>query len=123
MPPALLISATHSGAGKTTAMGAVLRVLRRRGLEVQPFKIGPDFIDAGYHTEATVDPRINLDLWMMGIDGVQSSYRTWSAGADISVLEAMGARYDGENGQNEGARPTWPSSSTCRWSWCSTCGA
>jgi len=103
MPPALLISATHSGAGKTTAMGAALRALRRRGLEVQPFKIGPDFIDAGYHTEATGRPSINLDLWMMGIDGVQSSYRTWSTGADISVLEAMGALYDGENGPERGS--------------------
>lgn len=101
--PAVVIAATHSGAGKTTATGVVLRALRRTGLIVQPFKIGPDFIDAGYHTEATGRPTINLDPWMTGREGVRSSFHRWAAHADISVIEAMGALYDGEDGTERGS--------------------
>ncbi|HEY8471587.1 MAG TPA: cobyrinate a,c-diamide synthase [Natronosporangium sp.] len=101
--PAVLIAATHSGAGKTTATAVVLRALRRRGLAVQPFKLGPDFIDPMYHAEATGTPSINLDLWLMGAAGVRRSFRRWSRPADISVIEAMGALYDGADGTERGS--------------------
>jgi cobyrinic acid a,c-diamide synthase len=100
---ALVVAASHSGAGKTTVTGAVLTGLRRRGLTVQAFKLGPDFIDPAYHTEATGRSCINLDLWMMGIEGVRDSFRRWSRDADISVIEAMGALHDGANGTDEGS--------------------
>jgi cobyrinic acid a,c-diamide synthase len=100
---AILIAATHSGAGKTTVASAVSRALRRRGLEVQPFKLGPDFIDPGYHAEAAGRPSINLDVWMMGERGVRQSYRRWSADSDIAVIEAMGALYDGQDGSGHGS--------------------
>jgi cobyrinic acid a,c-diamide synthase len=72
-------------------------------LRVQPFKLGPDFIDGGYHAEAAGRPAVNLDLWMMGADGVESSFRRWSDGADVAVIEAMGALYDGEDGGASGS--------------------
>ncbi|HEX7096565.1 MAG TPA: cobyrinate a,c-diamide synthase [Acidimicrobiales bacterium] len=102
-PPALLVAATHSGAGKTTAVGVIVRALRARGASVQTFKLGPDFIDAAYHVEASDRPAINLDLWMQGEEGVVESFRRWSRGADVSVVEAMGALFDGENGTHRGS--------------------
>jgi cobyrinic acid a,c-diamide synthase len=99
----MLIAASHSGAGKTTVTAVVLRALRRRGLEVQPFKVGPDFIDGAYHAEATGRPSINLDIWMMGARGVRRSYERWSSDADVSVIEAMGALYDGAGGTERGS--------------------
>lgn len=102
-PPAILIAATHSGAGKTTVTTIVLRALRRRGLVVQPFKIGPDFIDPAYHAEASATASINLDVWMMGAPGVRRSFRRWSRRADVSVIEAMGALYDGQDGSERGS--------------------
>jgi cobyrinic acid a,c-diamide synthase len=99
----MLIAASHSGAGKTTVTAVVLRALRRRGLEVQPFKVGPDFIDGAYHAEAAGRPSINLDVWMMGARGVRRSYERWSRDADVSVIESMGALYDGANGTGRGS--------------------
>ena len=99
----MLIAGTHSGAGKTTVTSVIVSALRRRGLSVQPFKLGPDFIDAAYHAEAAGRPSINLDLWMMGEEGVRQSHRRWSDEADVSVIEAMGALYDGEDGTERGS--------------------
>ena len=101
--PTILIAATHSGAGKTTATGIVLRALRDRGLETQAFKIGPDFIDSAYHAEATGRPAINLDVWMTGDEGVRDSHRRWSAAADVAVIESMGALYDGADAAGHGS--------------------
>ncbi|MFH8410332.1 cobyrinate a,c-diamide synthase [Streptomyces sp. NPDC018019] len=101
--PAFVVAATHSSAGKTTVTAILLRLLRERGLRVQAFKIGPDFIDPGYHREITGRPSINLDLWMMGAEGVRRSYNRWSAEADVCVIEAMGGLYDGENGTERGS--------------------
>ena len=101
--PGMLIAASHSGAGKTTVTGAVLAGLRRRGLTVQPFKHGPDFIDPGYHREITGRASINLDVWMMGAAGVRQSFSRWSQDADISVVEAMGGLYDGTDGTEQGS--------------------
>lgn len=101
--PACIVSATHSGAGKTTVTTSVIHGLRESGLRVQPFKLGPDFIDTAYLSEAAGREAINLDLWMMGAEGVQRSFRRWLDGADIAVIEAMGALYDGANGSGEGS--------------------
>lgn len=102
-PSGFLISATHSGAGKTTATAVVLQALRRRGLSVQAFKVGPDFIDTAHHTAICGRPSINLDLWMMEEEGVCCSYRRWASEADVSVIEAMGGLYDGVNGSGDGS--------------------
>jgi cobyrinic acid a,c-diamide synthase len=100
---AILISATHSGAGKTTVTGVVMAALRRRGLSVQPFKIGPDFIDAAHHAEVCDRPSINLDTWLQGEDGVRRSFERWGADADIAVIEAMGGLFDGVDGTGRGS--------------------
>jgi cobyrinic acid a,c-diamide synthase len=101
--PALIVAATHSGAGKTTATASIIRSLRDSGLRVQPFKLGPDFIDTAYLAEAAERPAVNLDLWMMGENGVRASLEYWSDDADIAVIEAMGALYDGADGGSEGS--------------------
>ncbi|HEY0276846.1 MAG TPA: cobyrinate a,c-diamide synthase [Solirubrobacterales bacterium] len=100
---AILISATHSGAGKTTVTGVVMAALRRRGLSVQPFKVGPDFIDAAHHAEVCGRPSINLDTWLQGEDGTRRSFENWSAAADIAVIEAMGGLFDGVDGSGRGS--------------------
>lgn len=101
--PCLMIAAPSSGSGKTTVTAVVLRALTARGLRVQPFKLGPDFIDPAYHAEVTGRRSINLDLWLMGADGVRDSFRRWSDGADICVIESMGALFDGESGTERGS--------------------
>lgn len=102
-PGAILVAATHSGAGKTTATATLIRALCAQGLDVQPFKLGPDFIDGAYHAEAAGRPTVNLDLWMMGKDGVRDAFQRWSCDADLAVIEAMGALYDGADGGAPGS--------------------
>jgi cobyrinic acid a,c-diamide synthase len=99
--PSLLIAGTHSGVGKTTVSFAIMSLLSSRGFNVQPFKIGPDFIDPGYHRLATGHESINLDLWMMGLRNVRESFAYFAEPADVAVIEGMGALYDGENGVSE----------------------
>lgn len=99
----LIVSGTHSGAGKTTVTGTLVHGLREAGLAVQPFKLGPDFIDVAYLGEAAGRSAINLDLWMMGADGVRSSFQRGSEGADLAVVEAMGALHDGTDGTEHGS--------------------
>lgn len=101
--PAIIISATHSGAGKTTVTRALLAALKEKGLDVQPFKIGPDFIDPMYHSAIVGKPSINLDYWMMGENGIRDVFQRWSKNADAAVIEGMGALFDGANGTGEGS--------------------
>ena len=99
----VVIAGTHSGVGKTTVTLAVLRGLVARGLRVQPFKIGPDFIDPGYHGQISGRTSINLDYWMMGEVGIRRSFERFSSDSDMSVIESMGAVFDGEGGTERGS--------------------
>lgn len=97
MGQGIVIAGTHSGCGKTTITLGVLAALKKKGLTVQSFKAGPDFIDAGLHRLITGRPSRNLDLWMCGSDYVKSCFDRHSQDADISVVEGVMGFYDGGN--------------------------
>jgi cobyrinic acid a,c-diamide synthase len=96
-----VIAAPASGNGKTTVTLALLAALRRRGLEVAPFKVGPDFIDPGHHAAASGRPSRNLDTWMCGNDGVRRAFAAGCAGAEVAVVEGVMGLFDGANGGSE----------------------
>ncbi|AKO96388.1 cobyrinic acid a,c-diamide synthase [Marinovum algicola DG 898] len=92
--PGLLISAPSSGTGKTTVMLGLLRALAEDGLQVQPFKSGPDYIDPAFHRAASGRHSFNLDGWSMGA-GLWQAIASQAAGADICVAEGSMGLYDG----------------------------
>src|SRR3954463_16538674 len=79
--PTLIIAGTHSGSGKTTTTLAILAALVRRGLVVQGFKAGPDFIAPGHHAAIAGRPGRNLDTWMLGPEAMARTFRRGSEGA------------------------------------------
>lgn len=101
--PRLVISGVHSGVGKTTVATALMRALTGSGLNVQPFKVGPDYIDPGYHTAATGHNSRNLDPWLLGEDGVREMFIRSATGADISIIEGVMGLYDGRGSGDEGS--------------------
>jgi len=97
----LLIAGTASGVGKTTVALAIMAGLRRRGLVVQPFKCGPDFLDTGHHTRICGRTARNLDTWMLSVESNRSVLRNAARGADVIVAEGMMGLFDGKNGSTE----------------------
>ena len=94
LPKGLLISAPNSGAGKTTVMLGLLRALRDRGLQVQPFKSGPDYIDPAFHYAAAGRPSYNLDSWSMS-ETLMDAIIGKADGADIILAEGSMGLFDG----------------------------
>jgi cobyrinic acid a,c-diamide synthase len=94
IPKGLIISAPASGTGKTTLTLGLLAALRARGLTVQPFKSGPDYIDPGFHSAAAGRASVNLDTWAMG-DGMIGGLIGVADGADLIVAEGSMGLFDG----------------------------
>lgn len=92
---AFLIAAAQSGSGKTTLSLGLMRAFAKRGLAVQPFKCGPDYIDPGFHALAAGRNSINLDSWMMEEEGVQEVWNRYSSVSDISIIEGVMGLFDG----------------------------
>jgi len=99
--PRFVIAGTHSGVGKTTVTLALMAALKARGLVVQPFKVGPDFIDPGHHQAVTGRPSRNLDGWMLGEAVNRTIFSRSSADADLSIIEGMMGLFDGSSSVTE----------------------
>lgn len=99
--PRIIIAGTHSGCGKTTIATGLMGALAARGLVVQPFKVGPDFIDPTHHTGICGRSSRNLDPFMMGKDEVLRTFISASEGADIAIIEGVMGLHDGVEGTAE----------------------
>jgi cobyrinic acid a,c-diamide synthase len=99
--PALVIAGAGSGVGKTTVTLGLLETLRRRGFTVQPFKVGPDFIDPGFHALVAGRPSYSLDGWMCSREHVRATVARHAAGADLALIEGVMGCFDGRGAQND----------------------
>ncbi len=97
----IIIAAPVSGSGKTTITIGLMECLKRRGLKVAPFKVGPDFIDPGYHKIVTGRPSLNLDGWICSPHTVQEMFALHAADADIAVIEGVMGLFDGISGRSD----------------------
>lgn len=98
--PRIMIAGERSGVGKSTITIGIIAALKARGLDVQPFKTGPDFLDPMHHDSVSKRRSRNLDTWMFP-GFVEESFLRNSTGADISVMEGAMGFYDGYDGISE----------------------
>ncbi|MFI9295221.1 cobyrinate a,c-diamide synthase [Streptomyces gardneri] len=97
----LVIAAPSSGAGKTTVATGLMAAFAGRGLAVSPHKVGPDYIDPGYHALATGRPGRNLDAYMCGTGLIAPLFLHGARGCDLAVVEGVMGLYDGAADQGE----------------------
>lgn len=96
--PLIMIGAATSGSGKTTFTLGLLRLLRNRGLKVQPFKCGPDYIDTKHHAMAAGEESVNLDTYMASEAHVKELFARYGKAADVCVTEGVMGLFDGYDG-------------------------
>ncbi|MDK2833689.1 MAG: cobyrinic acid a,c-diamide synthase [Methanolobus sp.] len=95
MTKAVLLAGTHSGVGKTTVSMGIMAALKKRQMDVQPYKVGPDYIDPTYHTAICGKPSRNLDTFMMQVEGVRRTFSRYANNNDINVIEGVMGLFDG----------------------------
>ncbi|KAK1178302.1 cobyrinate a,c-diamide synthase [Streptomyces sp. NBS 14/10] len=108
--PRLVIAAPASGSGKTMVATGLMAAFAERGLDVSPHKVGPDYIDSGYHALAVSSPARsgraarpgrNLDAYLCGPERIRPLFLHGAAGCDLAVVEGVMGLYDGASGQGE----------------------
>jgi cobyrinic acid a,c-diamide synthase len=99
--PALCVAGTHSGCGKTTVSLGIMAALVQRGLRVQAFKVGPDFIDPGHHRKITGRDSHNLDGWMLDRQVNTGIFHRYLQDADAAVVEGVMGLFDGFSGKDD----------------------
>ena len=100
--PRLVITGSSSGVGKTSITSAIIYGLKKRGYTVQPFKVGPDYIDPSYLSSIANNETKNLDVWLMGKNELLKSFVN-SSTSDISIIEGVMGYYDGFDGKTNHA--------------------
>lgn len=101
--PRLILAGTSSGVGKTTLTLGIILSLRKRGMDVQSFKTGPDYIDPTYYCQATGRDTFNLDSWLISQNIILELFKRHAKGVDISVIEGVMGLYDGFRDREEGS--------------------
>ncbi|WP_434582094.1 cobyrinate a,c-diamide synthase [Carbonactinospora thermoautotrophica] len=99
--PRIVIAAPASGHGKTTIAVGLMAAFARRGVRVSPHKVGPDYIDPGYHALATGRPGRNLDPFLVGEHRIVPLFRHGARGAQLAIIEGVMGLYDGAQGRGE----------------------
>ena len=98
--PRFIIAGTNSGCGKTTVCAGLMAALVKKGVRVQPFKVGPDYIDPMFHTFVAGRHSRNLDSWLMDENTLRRLFMQNSSGCDVSVIEGVMGFYDGFGGNS-----------------------
>ena len=93
--PRIIVAGTNSGVGKTTIVTGLLAALKQQGLSVQSYKVGPDYIDPGYHQLASGKVAHNLDTWLLPTDKVLPIFTKTAIGNDLVIVEGVMGLYDG----------------------------
>ena len=95
MKAAILIAAPMSGSGKTTIARGLMALMTQKGMKVQPFKCGPDYIDTKFHEAVCHRPSINLDTFMATPEHVRELFEHYGKAADVCIVEGMMGLFDG----------------------------
>ncbi|HDD45177.1 MAG TPA: cobyrinic acid a,c-diamide synthase, partial [Candidatus Desulfofervidus auxilii] len=95
MVKGFIVAGTHSGCGKTIVTLGLLRVLKEKGLRIQPFKVGPDYIDTSWHKQISGVASVNLDLFSMEKD-FENWFWKYAKKAEISIIEGVMGLFDGD---------------------------
>lgn len=101
--PRIVIAGTHSGAGKTSIVTAILSALSKQGRNVVPFKVGPDYIDPAFHAHVTGTPSRNLDSWLLDTDTLRSLFARNAPEKGVAVIEGVMGLFDGKAASHEGS--------------------